>query len=95
MEQLDARKSTISGDAALTVLRDVDELFATKGKKVIHLLLAADRPADRPDKATLRALLIGPSGNLRAPTLRIGRTLIVGFDQATYEQLLLGRKPGS
>ena len=28
--------------------------------------------------------LLGPSGNLRAPTVRRGRTLVVGFDEATY-----------
>jgi hypothetical protein len=32
--------------------------------------------------------LLGPTGNLRAPTLRIGRTLLVGFDEATYARLL-------
>jgi len=30
----------------------------------------------------------GPTGNLRAPSLRKGRTLIVGFDEATYRRLL-------
>ena len=34
------------------------------------------------------SLLIGPSGNLRAPTLRRGRTLLVGFDEATYAKVL-------
>jgi hypothetical protein len=43
---------------------------------------------ERPDAATLTGLLLGPTGNLRAPTLRTGRTLIVGFDEATYAALL-------
>jgi hypothetical protein len=30
----------------------------------------------------------GPTGNLQDPTLRKGRTLIVGFDEATYERVL-------
>jgi hypothetical protein len=30
----------------------------------------------------------GPTGNLRAPTLRVGRTLVVGFDEATYRKVL-------
>jgi len=33
-------------------------------------------------KATLKGLLLGPTGNIRTPTLRKGRTLIVGFDGA-------------
>ena len=36
----------------------------------------------------MAGLLLGPTGNLRAPTLRKGRTLIVGFDEATYAKLL-------
>jgi len=59
-------------------------VYATKGKKVIHL----DLRRDKPDRATLEGLLIGPSGNLRAPTLRRGRTLLVGFDEATYAKVL-------
>jgi hypothetical protein len=66
------------------VLDGVDELYATKGKKVVHV----DLERDKPDRATLEALLIGPSGNLRAPTLRRGRTLLVGFDEATYARIL-------
>jgi hypothetical protein len=32
----------------------------------------------------LKSLVLGPTGNLRAPTLRVGRTLVVGFDADTY-----------
>jgi len=66
------------------VLEGVDEVYATKGKKVVHV----DVRRDKPDRATLESLLIGPSGNLRAPTLRRGRTLLVGFDEATYAKVL-------
>ena len=66
------------------MLDGVDEVYATKGKKVIHL----DLRRDKPDRATLEGVLIGPSGNLRAPTLRRGRTLLVGFDEATYARVL-------
>lgn len=80
----DAKKSTIKGEAALGVLNDVDEIYAAKGKQVVHMDLHAGKPA----KAELLAVLLGPTGNLRAPTLRKGRTLIVGFDEATYKRLL-------
>jgi len=66
------------------VLEGVDEVYATKGKKVVHV----DLRCEKPDRATLESLLIGPSGNLRAPTLRRGRTLLVGFDEATYAKVL-------
>jgi len=80
----DAKKDTIKGDAALNVLKGVDEIYAMRGQKVVHVDLRKDKPA----KADLLAVLLGPTGNLRAPTLRKGRTLIVGFDAATYSRLL-------
>lgn len=55
-----------------------------KGKQVLHV----DLRASKPSTAELTALLIGPTGNLRAPTIRTGRTLIVGFDEATYARVL-------
>jgi arsenate reductase-like glutaredoxin family protein len=82
--QADAKKSTIKGAAALGVLEGVDEIYAAKGKRVVHV----DLRRERPGRAELLALLLGPTGNLRAPTLRTGRTLIVGFDEATYGKLL-------
>jgi len=42
----------------------------------------------RPGRAELLALLLGPTGNLRAPTLRRKRTVLVGFDEATYRDVL-------
>ena len=65
-------------------MKDVDEIYAAKGKKVIHV----DLRREKPDRAALLAVLLGPTGNLRAPTLRKGRTLIVGFDEATYRRML-------
>ena len=79
-EEVNAKKSPIKGDAALQVLRGVDTLYVTKGKRVIEV----DLVKARPPQAELLALLLGPSGNLRAPTIRRGRTLIVGFDEDTY-----------
>jgi arsenate reductase-like glutaredoxin family protein len=83
-QQTDAKKSTIKGAAALDVLDGVDELYVAKGKKIEHV----DLKRAKPDRATLLGLLLGPTGNLRAPTLRRGRSLIVGFEEATYKKLL-------
>jgi hypothetical protein len=82
--QTDAKKATIRGDAALGVLDDGDQIYAAKGKRVVHV----DLRREKPPRAELLGLLLGPTGNLRAPTLRKGRTLIVGFDEATYTRLL-------
>jgi arsenate reductase-like glutaredoxin family protein len=81
---VDARKSPIKEREALELIENVDEIYASKGKKVVHLNLKTQKP----DRAALLGLLLGPTGNLRAPTLRKGRTLIVGFDEEQYEKLL-------
>ena len=74
----------MKGDQALAVLSGADELYAIKGKRVVHV----DLRKGRRDRALLLELLLGPTGNLRAPTLRKGRTLLVGFDEATYRLVL-------
>lgn len=66
------------------MLANVDEIHVAKGKRIIHV----DLRKGRPGKAQLLELLLGPTGNLRAPTIRKGRTLLVGFDEATYKKVL-------
>ena len=83
--QVDARKTRLSEKEAFSILSDVDEIYFSKGKKVVHINLNREKPG----KEELSALLLGPTGNLRAPTLKKGRTLIVGFDPATYEKLFV------
>ena len=81
--QVNAKKTILADEEALKLAREADELYATKGTKVVHLNLKQERP----DDDVLLALMIGPSGKLRAPTLKKGRTLIVGFDAATYQKV--------
>jgi arsenate reductase-like glutaredoxin family protein len=81
--EVNAKKSTLTAKDALNLLRDVDELYAAKGSKVVHL----DLKQQKPGAEELKALVLGPTGNLRAPTLRVGRTLVVGFDAATYRKV--------
>ena len=84
MTQVDAKKTTLKEKEALALVQEVDEIYASKGKQVVRL----DLKKDKPEKAALLALLLGPTGNLRAPTLRKGRTLLVGFDEASYAKVL-------
>jgi arsenate reductase-like glutaredoxin family protein len=64
-------------------LDGVDTFVAAKGTKVVTF----DLKNNRPDDDELLAHLVGPTGNLRAPTMRIGKTLVVGFNQEEYEKL--------
>ena len=55
-----------------------------KGKKVTVF----DMRKDPPDEATLLMHMLGATGNLRAPTIKRGKTLLVGFNQDEYEGAL-------
>lgn len=79
----DARKKRYDAESVREVLEGVSEIYAMRGKKVVHLRLDEDKPT----LEAIHAAILGPHGTLRAPTLRKGRTLIVGFDETTYEQL--------
>jgi arsenate reductase-like glutaredoxin family protein len=83
-EVVDAKKRFMDLKDALGLLRGVDELISAKGKNVTRV----DLRKGKPDRATLERLMIGPTGRLRAPTFRVGRRLIIGFDEATYRQVL-------
>ena len=62
-------------------------MYVSKGKKVVHV----DLKSESPDKETLGKLLLGPTGNLRAPTIRKGKNVLVGFDETTYKKILSGK----
>jgi arsenate reductase-like glutaredoxin family protein len=81
---VDAKKAKLGLKDAMALLGSADVLYAARGKKVERIDLAAGKP----DKATIERLMLGPTGNLRAPTLRVGRTLLVGFDEETYRKAL-------
>jgi len=55
-----------------------------KGKSVRRFEPGGQAPDDLVDA------MLGPTGNLRAPTIRAGRTVLVGFDEAAYRDALLG-----
>ncbi len=80
----DAKKKRYDAEAVKAVLKGVDEIYSMKGKRFVHLRLKKDTPSQE----EIHAAILGPFGTLRAPALRKGRTLIVGFDEATYEKLL-------
>ena len=82
-EEVDAGRTRLGRKEALALARGVDRVVASRGAKVVVFDLRKDRPSD----ADLLAVLLGPTGNLRAPTLRVGRTLVVGFGESVYAEL--------
>ena len=83
-ETVSAAKIRIGADDALKLLDGMTRLVAAKGKKVEVF----DLVTDRPDDEVLLARLLGPTGNLRAPTVRVGTTLVVGFNEDAYRDVL-------
>lgn len=82
--QSDARKERIGPDDAIKLTQEVSEIIAAKGKKIVRYNLAKDKPS----REDLLTIMIGPSGNLRAPTLRKGKKLLIGFDPGVYSEVL-------
>jgi arsenate reductase-like glutaredoxin family protein len=82
-EEVNAKKEKYGEQKALELMADANHLYAAKGKKVVHI----DLRKEKPDMETLKKIILGPTGNLRAPTLRKGKTLIIGFNQEMYESV--------
>src|SRR5208283_3518384 len=83
-EIADATKNRHGRADALALARSADKVVVAKGKKIVTF----DMKRDPPDEDTLAAHLLGPTGNLRAPTLRRGKTLLVGFNEEAYRDVL-------
>jgi len=81
-EAVEARKQKISGDDAWKLLAGASEIVVGRGKKYQVLT-----PSEENREEILR-LCLGRTGNLRAPTLRIGDRLLVGFNDAMYSAYL-------
>ena len=79
----DAGKERKGRAEALALAKTVSRIVVAKGKKLVTF----DLKKDKPDDETLAAHLLGPTGNLRAPTVRRGRTLYVGFHEDAYREL--------
>jgi hypothetical protein len=83
---VDATRERKGRDEALKLARTAAKVVVARGKKVVTF----DMKRQPPDDETLAAYLLGPTGNLKAPTLRVGDTLLVGFGEAAYQQVLGG-----
>jgi len=77
-EQIPASKKLQATDA-VELLGAASKLIVAKGKKVTEFKGAAAKG----DEAV--AAMLGPTGNMRAPTLKVGKTLLVGFNEEVYD----------
>jgi len=81
-EIVSASKKLGAKDAAM-LAKAATRVIVAKGTKVVEF-----KPAGTAGKDLVGAML-GPTGNLRAPTIRVGKTLLVGFNADAYREALL------
>lgn len=82
-EIVDARKQSLGKQDALKLANDVSEIYSARGKTVTHIKLA-----EAPSEKELMDALIGPTGNLRAPSIKVGDKLLVGFNEEMFNTIL-------
>jgi hypothetical protein len=79
-QEVSANNTKLGAEEALRLSREVSKIVVAKGKKIVTFDMRKDPPGDD----VLLAAMLGPTGNLRAPTIRKGMTLLVGFDEEMY-----------
>jgi hypothetical protein len=79
-ETVSASKKLGRDDAA-AMLASASRLVVAKGKKVLEFVLDKGVPDEAVDA------MLGPTGNLRAPTVRFGKTIVVGYDDELYAEI--------
>lgn len=84
-ETVAANKTKLGPADALALARKAARVVAMKGKKVEAVTVKGASDAE------LLAVLLGPTGNLRAPTAVVGKTLLVGFNPDAYAEVLAAK----
>ena len=79
-EVIEARKHKIAGDDAWELLGSAGEIIVGRGTKFNVLNPAQDGKED------IMKVCLGRTGNLRAPALKTGNRMIVGFNDEMYEE---------
>ncbi len=74
----DARKEALDADQAWALLKTARAVTVAKGKTFVRF----DQVVKQKEEILKQA--IGPTGNLRAPTYRVGDEFIIGFNPELY-----------
>lgn len=80
-ETVPASKKLGREDAA-RIAKAASRVIVAKGKSVAEFKTAGNAPKDCIDA------MLGPTGNLRAPTLVAGKTVLVGFEEGAWRSVL-------
>lgn len=80
--EIDAKKEAMQAEVVWERLQQAEKIFVGKGQKMQVYVpgLAV--------KDDLMHHVLGRSGNLRAPTVQVGNTYYVGYNETMYEELM-------
>ena len=67
---------------AAAIAKAASRVIVCKGKKISDW-----KPAGRVS-AEIVAAMLGPTGNLRAPTIQVGKIVVVGFNDEVFQEIL-------
>ena len=90
VEIVDAKRIRLGAADALALARKTHRVIVAKGKSIHEF----DMHKSPPDNDVLLRHLLGPTGNLRAPTIRLGMTVLAGFNAEVYQKTLSSEKTG-
>ncbi len=79
-----ARQAVYTEKDFTNIFKGIDLLIAFKGKKVEQF----DMKSKKYDKALLKKMILGPTGNFRAPAIKKGKKMFIGFNEESYKQYL-------
>lgn len=81
---MNATKQRYGADDLAALFAGATEVVVAKGKHVLRF----DLKKAPPTSEELAAVVLGPTGNLRAPTARIGNRWVIGFHEEAYGAVL-------
>ncbi len=79
-----ARQVAIEPTTAWAMLDKVQHLAVVRGSKVYEF----ERAQFVDQHEQIESMIIGRSGSLRAPTIRVGPTMIVGYEPSLYSRAI-------
>jgi len=80
----DARKERLEADAVWELISSAEHVIVAKGKSVETYVPNEDERDD------ILKVVLGRSGNLRAPTVQVGDVFYVGYNDSLYSAAPFG-----
>ena len=80
-EEIPASRKLSESDAR-AIVKASSKVYVAKGKKLDVFEMKSAKLSEVAEK------MLGPTGNLRAPTMRVGKITVVGFNEEAFAAVL-------